>query len=318
MPTISREAPSRGTGVKSAGGRSRQHAHRSKALGAHIMDPPTLTGGGMDKALASNHTRIITLHGPDGREHRLDIYQREGFQALAKLWSRSNWQQKLSYELTWLGIPIIQLPEDILMIQELIYKVRPDVIVETGTAHGGTAVFYASMCELLGKGHVISVDVEIRKYNRLAIQAHPMSHRITLIEGNAIAERVVAQVRQRIQPSDQVMVMLDSNHTYVHVREELRRYGPLVTPGSYLVVFDGVMEILTDAPSGSPTWARDNPSMAVREFLAEDRTFEVDPYYNRLGVTYCPNGFLRRKSADATRQRPHGRGTPHQYRAARL
>jgi cephalosporin hydroxylase len=230
-----------------------------------------------------------------GKELEVDIYSEKGFHALAQLWIRSSWQRKISYEITWLGIPIVQLPEDILVMQELIYKVRPDVIVETGTAHGGTAVFYASMLELLGKGHIISIDIEIRKHNRLAIQAHPMSKRIILIEGNSTDEAVVAQVRQMIRPDDKVLVALDSNHTCLHVRQELERYAPLVTPGSYIVVFDGVMEILTDAPNGSPSWATDSPAAAIRDFLAEHEEFEVDPYYTRLGVTYCPNGFLRRK-----------------------
>ncbi len=232
---------------------------------------------------------------PDG-VREIDIYTEEGFQILSNLWTRSGWQRKFSYEVTWLGIPIIQLPEDILIMQEVIYKVRPDVIVETGTAHGGTAMLYASMLELLGKGRVISIDIEIRKYNRLAIQAHPMSKRITLIEGSSTDDNVLAQVRQSICPQDTVLVALDSNHTYNHIREEMEKYSKLVMPGSYMVVFDGVMEILTDAPNGSPSWATDSPAAAIRDFLAEHEEFEVDPYYNRLVVTYCSNGFLRRKA----------------------
>jgi cephalosporin hydroxylase len=232
----------------------------------------------------------------DEGSRKIDIYSEEGFGLLAELWVKSSWQYKISYELTWLGVPIIQLPEDILMMQELIYKVRPDIIVETGTAHGGSAVFYASMLELLGKGQVISIDVEIRKHNRLAIQSHPMSKRITLIEGSSTDEDVLAQVRQLIRSQDAVLVALDSNHTYAHVQEEMEKYSKLVTPESYMVVFDGVMEILTDAPSGSPAWATDSPAAALRDFLAKHEEFEVDPYYNRLGVTYCPDGFLRRKA----------------------
>ena len=238
---------------------------------------------------------FIKVKGPDGVEQEVDIYSKEGFHILSNLWTRSNWQHKLSYEVTWLGIPIIQLPEDILMMQELIYKVRPDVIVETGTAHGGTAIFYSSILETLGKGHVISIDIEIRKYNRLAIQAHPMSKRISLIEGSSTDEAIATQVRQMIHPADKVLVALDSNHTYAHVLQELEKFSPLVTLGSYIVVFDGVMEMLTDAPSGKPEWASNNPAAAVRDFLAEHPEFEVDPYYNRLSVTYCPNGFLQRK-----------------------
>ncbi|MCL4552160.1 MAG: cephalosporin hydroxylase family protein [Candidatus Marsarchaeota archaeon] len=225
----------------------------------------------------------------------VSIYSAEAFRLLGELWNKSAWQQRISYELTWMGVPIIQLPEDILMMQELIYKVRPDVIVETGTAHGGTAIFYASVLELLGKGRVVSVDIEIRKYNRLAIQAHPMSKRITLVEGSSTSETALQQVRQLIRPQDTVLVVLDSNHTYGHVKDELEKYSQMVTPGSYVVVFDGVMEKLTDAPSGNEEWATDNPSAAVRDFLAEHKAFEVDPYYNRMVLTYCPGGFLLRK-----------------------
>lgn len=231
-----------------------------------------------------------------GRRIETDIYSEEGFNALAELWTRSAWQRRISYGLSWMGIPIIQLPEDILMVHELIYKVKPDVIVETGTAHGGTAVFYASMLELLGKGRVISIDIEIRRNNRLAIQAHPMSKHITLLEGSSVDESVVTRVRQMIKPGDRVLVALDSNHSFDHVKLELEKYAPLVTPGSYIVVFDGVMRILADAPNGKSEWASNNPGLAAEDFLARHPEFEIDPCYNRLTVTYCPGGFLKRKT----------------------
>jgi len=224
----------------------------------------------------------------------LDIYTPEGFKVLSNLYTRSGWQQKISYEPTWLGIPIIQTPEDVVMMQELIWKVRPDVVIECGVAHGGALVLYASMLELLGKGHVIGVDVEIRKYNRLALQSHPMSRRFTLIEGSSVDEATVKRVRDMIRPDDRVMVTLDSNHTAAHVAKELDLYSPLVTADSYIVVFDGVMQVLTDAPGGSPNWATDNPWQAVQKFLVKNTDFEIDPYYNRLKVTHCPGGFLRR------------------------
>jgi cephalosporin hydroxylase len=242
--------------------------------------------------------RILTVEGPEGQRD-IDLYSAEGFELLSRLWVRSGWQQRLSYRLTWMGIPIIQLPEDLLMMQELIYKMRPQVIVETGTAHGGTAIFYASMLALLGQGRVISVDVEIRHYNRLAIHAHPLSERITLIEGSSVSDAVVADVRQMIRPREVVLVALDSNHSYAHVRAELEAYAPLVTPGSYLVVFDGIMDSVADAPNGRPEWTTDNPGRAVEDFLSHHPEFEIDRYYNRLLVTYCPAGFLRRKVAGA-------------------
>lgn len=242
----------------------------------------------------SLYDRCIVLRSA-GKEAKIDIYSEEGFNALAELWMRSAWQRRISYGILWMGIPIIQLPEDLMMMHELICKVKPDVIVETGTAHGGTAVFYASMLELLGKGRVISVDIEIRKSNRLAIQAHPMSSRITLVEGSSVRDSTVSKIREMIRPDEKVLVALDSNHSCDHVRGELEKYAPLVTPGSYIVVFDGVMKILADAPNAKPGWVTDNPASATQEFLGKHPEFEVDLYYNRLAVTYCPGGFLKRK-----------------------
>jgi cephalosporin hydroxylase len=246
---------------------------------------------------AADYAPAIKVTTPDG-ERELDIYTEEGFRVLSELWTRSNWQNKLSYEVSWLGIPIIQLPEDIVVMQELIWKVRPDVIVESGVAHGGALVLYASVLELLGRGRVIGVDIEIRKYNRLAIEAHPLSHRIELIEGDALAEETVRAVRSRIRQGERVLVALDSNHTKEHVAGELERYAPLVTPNSYLVVFDGVMALVADAPGAGERWGEDNPLEAVRDFLDGNDDFELDRSYERLAVTYCQGGFLRRRDAD--------------------
>jgi cephalosporin hydroxylase len=240
---------------------------------------------------------VMRVTTPSG-EREVDIYSEEGYQVLSQLWTRSNWQNKLSYEVTWLGIPIIQLPEDMVVMQELIWKVRPDVIVESGVAHGGALILYASILELLGRGRVIGMDIEIRKYNRLAIEAHPLSHRIELIEGDSLADDTVQAVRSRIGPGERVMVTLDSNHTRDHVRGELERYAPLVTPNSYLVVFDAVMALVADAPSAGAGWDQDNPLEAVREFLDGNQDFELDRSYERLAVTYCQGGFLRRREAD--------------------
>lgn len=240
---------------------------------------------------------ILKVRTSDG-EREIDAYSEEGFRVLSELWTRSGWQQKFSYELTWLGIPIIQLPEDILIMQELLWKTRPDVVVECGVAHGGALVLYASILELIGKGRVVGVDVEIRKYNRLAIESHALGHRITLIEGDSLAAETVAAVSDLIRPGDKVLVALDSLHTRAHVAAELERYAPLVTPSSYVVVFDGVMPLVADAPNAGPDWDVDNPLEAVRDFLRTHDEFEIDPLYNRLGVTYCPSGFLRRRSAD--------------------
>jgi cephalosporin hydroxylase len=231
----------------------------------------------------------------DGEPRELDIYSEEGFQILSNLWLRSGWQQKFSYELTWLGIPIIQLPEDVMLMHELLWKVRPDVVVECGVAHGGALMLYASVLELLGKGHVVGVDVEIRKYNRLAIESHALSHRITLIEGDSVAATTLQEVHSHIRPEDRVLVVLDSLHTREHVAAELEAYSPLVSPSSYLVVFDGVMSVVADAPNAGVDWETDNPLVAIDEFLTANDAFRGDPIYGRLGVTYCPAGFLLRR-----------------------
>jgi cephalosporin hydroxylase len=246
---------------------------------------------------AAEFEPVLRVSTPEG-EREIDIYTEEGFHVLAQLWTRSNWHSRLSYEVTWLGIPIIQLPEDMVVMQEVIWKVRPDVIVESGVAHGGALVLYASIMELLDRGRVIGVDIEIRKYNRLAIEAHPLAHRIELIEGDSLADETVDAVRSLIRPGERVMVALDSNHTREHVAGELERYAPLVTPSSYLVVFDGVMALVADAPAAGEGWDHDNPLEAVRDFLEGSDDFEVDRSYERLAVTYCQGGFLRRREAD--------------------
>ena len=184
-------------------------------------DPPAMTN--LPRPSADEFGPLVRVTTPTG-EREVNIYSEEGFRVLSQLWTRSNWHNRLSYEVTWLGIPIIQLPEDMVVMQELIWKVRPDVIVESGVAHGGALVLYASILELLGRGRVIGVDVEIRKYNRLAIEAHPLSHRIELIEGDSLADETVRAVRSRIRPGERVLVALDSAHTREHV---LRRAAAL-------------------------------------------------------------------------------------------
>jgi cephalosporin hydroxylase len=244
------------------------------------------------------HIQVVTAEGPK----ELDIYTEEGFQALAELWTRAGWERRLSYEVTWLGIPIIQLPEDIVILQELIWKVAPDVVIESGVAHGGALLLYASILELLRRGRVIGIDIEIRKYNRLAIESHPLSDRITLIEGSSTDAEVVCQVRSMVRPGDRVMVLLDSDHSAAHVSAELGIYAPLVSPGSYLVVFDSVMTLVSDAPHGKVDWVHDNPRTAVDRFLAGHPDFVRDEAYERLAVTYCHGGFLRRR--DVPDRRP--------------
>jgi len=204
---------------------------------------------------------------------------------------------KYSYNFSWMGRPVIQYPQDLAALQEIIWRVKPDVIIETGIAHGGSLVFSASMLELLGgEGKVIGVDVDIRAHNRAEIENHPMSKRIEMIEGSSIDEEVVRQVRERAGAYRQAMVILDSNHTADHVLEELRLYSPFVGPGSYLVVFDGIIEEMPEHVSEDRPWGPgNNPLTAVRQFLAGNRDFEVDrDIENQLLVTAAPSGYLRR------------------------
>jgi cephalosporin hydroxylase len=186
-------------------------------------------------------------------------------------------------------------------LQEIIYAVRPDVIVETGVAHGGALVFYAGLCKTMDHGRVIGVDVEIRPHNREAIESHPLASFITLVEGDSIAQQTVAKVTTQIGPDETVLVLLDSCHEKQHVLEELRAYSTLVTPGSYIVAMDGIMEDLAGAPRSSPDWTWNNPRQAALEFVAENPDFKIEepPFAFNEGtvterVTYWPSAFIKR------------------------
>jgi cephalosporin hydroxylase len=244
--------------------------------------------------------KVIVSHSGDDREE-FDIGSPEAFRVLSRLWLRSGWDNKYVYSFTWLGRPIIQLPEDMIRLQEVIHAVQPDVIVETGVAHGGALVFYAGLCKTMDRGRVIGIDIEIRPHNRAAIETHPLSSLITLVEGNSIAPETVAEVTSQVQPSDTVIVFLDSCHEKQHVLEELRAYSTLVTPGSYIVAMDGIMEELTDAPRSSPDWSWNNPQQAALEFVAENPNFGIEepPFAFNEGsvterVTYWPSAFIKR------------------------
>jgi len=249
-------------------------------------------------------TDSLTLVTEDGGAARtLDLYSPEAFAVLSPQWLRVAWSQKYSYTFTWLGRPIIQLPEDLLRVQEVVYHVRPDVIVETGIAHGGSLIFYASLCQLMGIGRVVGVDIEIRPKNREAIEAHSLKPYITLIEGSSTDMATVEQVKALIRPGERVMVALDSHHTYDHVMAELRTYADLVSPESYLLVEDGVMIELADVPGAQPSWAHDNPASAARDFVAEHPEFEIEPpswVFNesplQQGITHWTSGWLKRRS----------------------
>lgn len=238
-----------------------------------------------------------TLHVAyaNGETATVPLYGHEAFRILSHLWLKVGWSCKYSYGFSWMGRPIIQLPEDILRIQEVIEKVRPDFIVETGVAHGGSSVFYASLFEVFGHGRVISIDVELRPHNRKALEEHRLKKRINLIERSSTAPETLHDVRSLIPSGSKVMVVLDSNHSKKHVREELELYSPLVISGSYVVVADGNMEDLYDVPGGRAEWSKDNPKTAVHEFVASHPEFEIDGEPTRSGITYWKDGYLRRK-----------------------
>jgi cephalosporin hydroxylase len=203
-----------------------------------------------------------------------------------------------SYAWDWLGLPIIQMPTDVQVMQEIIWSCRPQVVVETGVARGGSLILYSSILQLIGEGEVLGVDIDIRAHNRSAIEAHPMSKRISLIEGSSVSEDVLAEIRRHIGTAERVMVVLDSNHTHEHVLAELRLYSELVTVGQFLVVADTMVEEVPPQLHRPREWGPgNNPATAVRDFLAADDRFAPDEHVNaKLLLTSSRGGYLRRMS----------------------
>lgn len=215
---------------------------------------------------------------------------------LSQEWFLQSAEHKYSYNFSWLGRPIIQYPQDIIAAQEIIWRVQPDAIIETGIAHGGSLIFYASMLELLGgDGQVLGIDIDIRAHNRVEIERHPLFKRITMLQGSSIDEQIAQQVYAFARDKQRVLVVLDSNHTHDHVRKELELYARLVTKGSYLIVFDTVVEDMPDHFFPDRPWGRgNNPRTAVQEFLAGNDRFEVDrEIEHKLLLTVAPGGYLK-------------------------
>lgn len=210
-------------------------------------------------------------------------------------------ENKYSYEFSWLGRPIVQYPQDIVMLQELVWRLRPDLVIETGVAHGGSSILIASLLELnaiagySSDAQIVSIELALRDENREAILAHPMSSRIRLIDGSSIEQSVIQRVTELAQGRRSILVILDSNHTHDHVLSELRAYAPLVTPGSYCVVLDTIIEYVEVPSSDRPWGVGNNPATAVREFLSFHSEFEVDQSIDdRLQISVAPGGYLRR------------------------
>jgi len=253
------------------------------------------------KLIIDSDNKKITVEA-DGKNRTLDLYSDEAFALISDEWLRVGWNQKYTYTFSWMGRPVIQLPEDMIRIQEVIYRVKPDVIVETGVAHGGSLVYYASLCKAMDHGRVIGVDIEIRPHNAKAIRSHELSGLITLVEGDSTAPDTVGAVKEIINASDSVIVILDSNHTLKHVAAELEAYSALVTPDSYIVATDGIMNNVSNVPRGKPEWNTDNPATAAAEFARHHPEFVLEqpswPFNESTltrNVTHWPNAWLRRK-----------------------
>jgi len=204
-------------------------------------------------------------------------------------------KEKYSYNFTWLGRPIIQYPQDIVLIQELIWRIKPDLIIETGIAHGGSLILSASILELIGgEGEVVGIDIDIRKHNRNKIEQHPLFKRITMIEGSSIDNEVIKQIRRIVKIKKRPMALLDSNHTYEHVTKELELYSPFVAKGSYMVVFDTIIDEMPPATYHDRPWDKgNNPKIAVDEFLIKNKNFIRD-VPNKLLITVARDGYLKR------------------------
>ena len=249
-----------------------------------------------------NLEEALVVVEENGHRSTYALASQEAFALISRMWLRAGWDTKHVYSFTWLGRPIIQLPEDLVRLQEVIYGVKPTLIVETGIAHGGSLVFYASLLKAMGGGRVVGVDLEIRPHNRSAIEAHELSPMITLLEGSSTDSKVVESVRSLLRAEDRVFVMLDSNHTKAHVLAELQAYAALVSPDSYIVAADGIMGELDGAPRSHPDWSWNNPREAAAEFAREHPEFVLETPSFRFNegmvsapVTYWPGGWLRRR-----------------------
>ena len=267
-----------------------------------------------DRIIIDWESEQVRVMGATG-EMVYEIGTPQAFSVISRAWLRSGWDNKYVYGFSWLGRPLIQLPEDMMRMQEVIHRVRPDVIIETGVAHGGSLVFYASLCKALDHGRVIGIEVEIRPHNRVAIEQHPLSSLITLIEGSSIEAATIEKVKNETGSAKSVLVLLDSCHTKEHVLSELEAYAPLVSPGSYIVAMDGIMEEVVGAPRTQADWTWNNPRQAALEFVTgnpdfgiEEPEFAFNEGFIKERVTYWPSAFIKRlepeKSQKAARHDP--------------
>jgi len=214
---------------------------------------------------------------------------------ISEKWFLESIKNEYSYHFTWLGLPIIQYPQDIIALQEIIWKVKPDLVIETGVARGGSIIFSASLLELIGKGEVIGIDINIKKENKKVIEKHPLSKRIHLIEGSSTDKEIINQIRKFVQNKKKILVVLDSNHTHKHVLKELKIYSSFVSKNSYLIVFDTVVDELPDEVLKNRPWGKNNnPKSAVKAFLKINDRFKIDKNIDKkLLLTVAPMGYLK-------------------------
>jgi len=209
-------------------------------------------------------------------------------------WLKASARNRIDYEIEWFGVPIIQTAEDIVLMQELIFKLRPDFIIETGIAHGGSLIFYASLLEVLGKGRVIGVDIDIRKHNRDVIEAHPLFKRIEMLQGDSTSGEIIRAIREFVPGGAETIVCLDSNHYREHVLKELTLYKQFVNVGSYIVVFDTVTSALVDSGACDESCRDNGPMEAIYDFLKVDNDFAIDKQFNKLSISTSHDGYLKR------------------------
>jgi cephalosporin hydroxylase len=257
-------------------------------------------------------TKNMIKQFADERNKRIASYKESGLENIAKEFMQASTFPQYSYNFDWLGRPIIQYPQDMVAVQEIIWQVKPDLIIETGIAHGGSLIFSASMlavieyCDAVERGEmlnpanpkrrVLGIDIDIRAHNRKAIMEHPLSGRIDMIEGSSIAPEIIAQVHAIAKDYQRILVCLDSMHTHDHVLAELEAFAPLVSKGSYCVVFDTIIEDMPEGFFPDRPWGKgNNPKTAVWEFLRQHNEFEIDKQIeNKLLITVAPDGFLKR------------------------
>ncbi|MEM6623977.1 MAG: CmcI family methyltransferase [Pseudomonadota bacterium] len=253
------------------------------------------------KLILDQVAETLSIEEENGATRTLSLYSDEAFELIAHQYVRVGWNQKQVYSYSWMGRPVIQLPDDMVRMQEVIYRLRPDLLIETGIAHGGSLIFYASLMEAMHHGRVLGIDIEIRPHNRTAIEAHEMYSRIEMLEGSSVDPAIVSQAAKEAEDAETVLVILDSNHTYDHVMAELEAFAPLVTKGSYIVSTDGVMRDVVGVPRAGENWATDNPANAAEDFAAKHPEFVIEqpewPFNESTlseNVTHYPSAWLKR------------------------